>query len=1387
MKKFLSLVLALVMTMSLVTISAGATEYKDFTDKDEIQYAEAVTVLNKLGIITGYSEGDFRPEGELTRGAAAKILVSLLIGPDAAAALGNETSPYPDVPAGNNFAGVISFCKTSKIISGYGDGTFRPQGTLTGYAFAKMLLGALGYSSDYEGFTGPGWNMKVAKLGGEAGLFDRISFNGNATVTREQACQLALNTLKGTMVEYSGGMNITAGDAQIIANPERDYKTSNQEFATHINNRKADTYAANNAGGDVYTVEFGEEHFVDLRMSKTETTARDVFGRPSNEWSWKKVTIGTFPIEPDYVFTTQVAHKDATDAAKNRATGLGGYDVYIGKDATALYVNGSDTENIPPLVDAADIADMTDNGTVVEVYIDDQVADRIDTVVVMKSQLMEVRRVGSDYVSLQKEGNKKVDDLKVNADAYNQAPIDVVVENVQAEDDMYSVLSGLKAGDLVVVTPVADAFGANPKWTVGDAYVPETVNGALTAVDTWGKSGQNDKNAVAVTVGGTNYKISLWARDLYDVNADEVKITRGDVTLYLDRYGYAMKSKDIGDVSDWFIVGRYYNTMVNNRIVTMAEGWDTNGNKMELNLGTNGDTYKTSHPAGNLVRYTNTTSGNADWVLSNDQVALVDADKYDEIKTSDVYIPLKANNQTSLPADKNVYVDKGIKFIYVTFDQDSKEVESIEIKNGVQDVKNTELKKDFDGRCAPAQAGYSLDKSSPKLADAVKVVVVKQESNDAIATNMMYVRTQKGGGVKDANGNMIYCYTVDMMTPNGLEEEITIYSDDKINENSFAAYTAKEHADYSNFFDLRSHNNYTGRTTSTFQATLAGVSASNKYLLRVNNFAQVKGSNTASEPFDGSKVMVAKDPRDLATAGGEAYTVDIARAEFVDLRNADQLDLTRDQRVNSRDDFYQFLVDYLNKSDANDTASAKILGVGDYNWTLQLIINDNDGSSGFRSVAMVVITDQSGPLAAEPTFPNVGGGDEPGPGDTSSETGVTLTLSTASSDIEGSWDNGANVPLTKLVADTVKTIKLTTTSDKAEITGVTASGFTNSPTPSSDYKTLTIGTLGDLINNATVMVTVKAENGDTQRHVFLFEVTDTSVWANKFVVDLMAANSISDGNNGYTESDWTAQDIGTDVTLTGTVLDAPILVTGTNSDVQKQLQSAMKALEIDVALDDIKTDGRGNWNMTKDGFTYTYTEDTTGLAWIKADPDATAKPAIFTIGTNDVADLESGASAWTIVGIVDDNGEPVADPTTAKAVAGHTYTNKGWTKVTIVADRAEADAAVVPTTTEGKYYWSFDVPETIKKESNTVYYLKDGDTIKFTLNLKDVADLSTTTNEDTLTVTATGCKVNDKDSADTAKFNSTSTVRTKEFSIVAPKVGVADVTIAITGANAAKA
>ena len=84
MKKFLSLVLALVMTMSLVTISAGA---KDFTDNSSITYNEAIDVMSAVKVIDGYPDGSFKPSTQLNRGQAAKILCNMLLGPTTASAL----------------------------------------------------------------------------------------------------------------------------------------------------------------------------------------------------------------------------------------------------------------------------------------------------------------------------------------------------------------------------------------------------------------------------------------------------------------------------------------------------------------------------------------------------------------------------------------------------------------------------------------------------------------------------------------------------------------------------------------------------------------------------------------------------------------------------------------------------------------------------------------------------------------------------------------------------------------------------------------------------------------------------------------------------------------------------------------------------------------------------------------------------------------------------------------------------------------------------------------------------------------------------------------------------------------------------------------------------
>ncbi len=211
MKKFLSLVLALVMTMSLVTISAGAT---DFTDDSKVQHEAAVKVMDMLGVVGGYSDGTFRPTANLTRGAAAKIITNIKLTPAVADALKGSETPFKDVPATNVFSGAIAYCASEGIITGYADGTFRPAGTLTGNAFMKMLIGVLGY--DTTDYTGKNFATKVALTVKKLGLADGTTFVGAKAATREEACLYAFNALFLNTAYYTGGSKVTINGAEIV-------------------------------------------------------------------------------------------------------------------------------------------------------------------------------------------------------------------------------------------------------------------------------------------------------------------------------------------------------------------------------------------------------------------------------------------------------------------------------------------------------------------------------------------------------------------------------------------------------------------------------------------------------------------------------------------------------------------------------------------------------------------------------------------------------------------------------------------------------------------------------------------------------------------------------------------------------------------------------------------------------------------------------------------------------------------------------------------------------------------------------------------------------------------------------------------------------------------
>ena len=275
MKKFLSLVLALVMTMSLVTVSAGA---KDYADADKITYVEAVDVLSTLGVLEGDANG-FRPNDTLKRSEAAKIICALNLTPKTAAKLSADSAPFADVAKSHWAAGYIAEGVASGIIAGVGGNMFAPDAELTGYAFLKMLLVSLGYDATVEGMTGANWSIAVAKLADDLDLTKgNDEFVGSAAVTREEAALYALNTLKTLTVSYANkGTQITV-DGVVIST------------------------GASAAKEGKYT--FMEENYKKLDV---DTEDYDAVGRPSNTWTYDGEEIGTYASEADYVL---VAKKD---------------------------------------------------------------------------------------------------------------------------------------------------------------------------------------------------------------------------------------------------------------------------------------------------------------------------------------------------------------------------------------------------------------------------------------------------------------------------------------------------------------------------------------------------------------------------------------------------------------------------------------------------------------------------------------------------------------------------------------------------------------------------------------------------------------------------------------------------------------------------------------------------------------------------------------------------------------------------------------------------------------------------------------------------------------------------------------------------------------------
>ena len=509
MKKFLSLVLALVMTMSLVTVSAGA---KDFADDDKVTYDEAVNVMSTVKVLDGYADGSFKPQGELTRGAAAKIICNLILGPTTAAELHADTAPFKDVPIDHTFAGYIAYCAKEGIISGYADGAFRPSAPLTGYAFMKMLLGALGYNAETEQYTGANWSINVAKRALNIGLNKGLKgdFNGVKSVNREEAALYAFNTLKATMVEYDEQSTIVVGGATVTLSG----KAQDVAWGTgtlNDGNIKKDGF-----------VQFAEKYFTKL-VREDDT---DAFGRPANTWINNKKNIGTYMNYDLLVaeYTTKVEGGDVYSDIGSNATD---YALTYVQDGKEMSKNDAKDEAKKIAKKNDDKMGETGNGVLTQVFVDNDEEEL--TITEINTYLAET----DDY-------NEKKETLSFN-DIYGYTPS---VKDVELDD--ISTIKDYKDGDMVLLT-IADG-------EVQTIVPVEAVEGV--EIDEFSKKDY-------VKADGEEYKYAVTGKLTgslgYALLADYDKDNLDDVTfnLYLDQYGYLIGLEEVEDKTEYVFITGY--------------------------------------------------------------------------------------------------------------------------------------------------------------------------------------------------------------------------------------------------------------------------------------------------------------------------------------------------------------------------------------------------------------------------------------------------------------------------------------------------------------------------------------------------------------------------------------------------------------------------------------------------------------------------------------------------------------------------------------------------------------------------------------------------------------------------------------------------------------
>lgn len=196
--------------------------------------------------IVGYEDGTIRPNGHITRAEAATVFFRLLTDKARDANL-TDRSPYPDVSAGAWYNKAIATLSRMGILSGYEDGSFRPNATVTRAEFAAMAARfdteAKPVDTPFTDLTGCWAADEIAKAYGKGWVngYGDNTFRPNGPITRAEAVTL-INRVLRRLPETD--KDLLPDERTWPDNPETfwGYLALQEASNSHLYDRKSDGY-----------------------------------------------------------------------------------------------------------------------------------------------------------------------------------------------------------------------------------------------------------------------------------------------------------------------------------------------------------------------------------------------------------------------------------------------------------------------------------------------------------------------------------------------------------------------------------------------------------------------------------------------------------------------------------------------------------------------------------------------------------------------------------------------------------------------------------------------------------------------------------------------------------------------------------------------------------------------------------------------------------------------------------------------------------------------------------------------------------------------------------------------------------------------------------------